>query len=971
MTANQDIALSGELARQYEPGAIEAALYERWMERGYFHAEVDRDRAPYCITIPPPNVTGELHMGHGLCYTIHDVLVRWKRMQGLATLCLPGTDHAGIATQNVVERMLAEKEGLSRHDLGREAFVQRVWEWKEKYGSTIIEQMKSLGCSFDWERERFTMDAAYSEAVLEAFIHLFNEGYIYRGYRVSHWCPRCRTAISDIEVDDEEQAGSLWYFKYPIEDGYMFGTEHIVIATTRPETMLGDTAVAVHPEDPRYQSLIGRHVVLPIMGRRIPIIADPILVDPEFGTGALKVTPAHDFNDFDAGERNDLPKITVIGPDARMTEEAGPFAGMDRMDARAAVVERMNNDGLLVKIEDHTIVAPICDRCKTVLEPLLSEQWYCRMSELAAPAIGVVREKQIQFTPDRWEKVYLDWMERLRDWCISRQLWWGHRIPIYYCDSCGKVTAARRPPERCAACEGISFTQDPDVLDTWFSSSLWPFATLGWPQRTPELDYFYPTSALITASEIIYLWVARMIFMGMEFMKDIPYPDVYIYATVLDANGERMSKSKGNGINPVLLVSQYGADATRYAIVTQAGKAQQIRFVLEKQCPECKDWSLIDAERCRCGQPFPEEVEWRAPQVAQARLFCNKIWQASRFVMMNLGEDEGPRTEDESQTLRLQAPLLEAGRGRARGPGGAETEDEGPGTEDESQTLRLQAPLPASGRGRERGLEDRWIFSRLANVTQSVNEGLAAYDLDVATRSLHEFVWSEFCDWYIELAKRRLSGGDPTIRENLRVILDTILRLLHPFMPFLSEAIWQRLPEHGATLMLAGFPEVNLEQTDLDSEQKMEQLMDLVVKIRNMRSELKVAPGLRIPVFLSNVAENLTGWMEIVENRARCNIEFETNPQEGDSRGSAVSASGSIAIRIPLEGLVDFEKERARLSGEIASLEKEIEGLDRQLSNDQFLTRAPENVVSEKRRRRAELEERLRMAAEALQRSGT
>ena len=890
MSEIEKISSSAGLSQKYEPGEMEERVYANWIARGFFHADPASSRPRCCLTIPPPNVTGELHMGHALCYTIHDVLVRWKRMQGFTTLCLPGTDHAGIATQNVVERMLAA-QGVSRHDLGRDGFIARVWEWKEKYGSTIIEQLKKLGCSFDWERERFTMDARYSDAVLEAFIHLFNKGYIYRGTRVTNWCPRCRTAISDIEADDEERASSLWHIRYPIENGYAFGTEFIVIATTRPETMLGDTAVAVHPDDPRYQALIGRHVILPLVGRRIPIIADPILVDMEFGTGALKVTPAHDFNDFEAGERSNLPRVTVIGPDGRMTEDAGGFAGMDRMDARQAIVEALEAEGLLVSVDDYTIKAPICDRCKTVLEPLLSEQWFCRMKELAAPAISAVKNGDVRFIPDRWGRVYLDWMERLRDWCVSRQLWWGHRIPVYHCASCHHAVGARQAPTSCDRCGHLTFTQDPDVLDTWFSSALWPFATLGWPERTPDLEAFYPTDCLITAPEIIYLWVARMIFSGLEFMQAKPFSDVYIYATVLDKHGDRMSKSKGNGINPLDLVSQFGADATRYGIVAQAGKAQQIRF--------------------------SEDL------VSQARNFCSKVWQSSRFVLTNLEK-------------------LDASEFGAHDPPAAQS------------------------------LEDRWIFSRLAAVTSAVNQGLASYDLDVATRSLHEFVWNEFCDWYIELAKPRLASSDPSMAKNLRVILDTMLRLLHPFIPFLTEEIWRQLPGSGEALMVAEFPKSHPTDQDAGAEAAMASVIDLVVRIRNMRAELKVQPGLQIPVFLSALPSSDVGVKEIIQGRARCRVSVEDGRIEDTEqvRGSAISSSGGVRIRIPLEGLVDLGKERARLASEIASITREMEGLQKQLSNDQFISRAPAAIVNEKRERLSELEIRLQQAQAATDRIG-
>lgn len=859
----------------YDPASVESRWYQFWLEKDYFHAEVDASRPGYCITIPPPNVTGSLHIGHALCYTIQDVLTRWKRMQGFNTLCLPGTDHAGIATQNKVEQQIAE-QGLTRHELGREKFLERVWAWKEKYGGEILHQFRTMGFSFDWARERFTMDARYSDAVLESFVRLFDKGYIYRGVRVINWCPRCHTAISDIEVEYVEQRSHLWHIRYPLEDG----SGHLVVATTRPETMLGDTAVAVNPGDERYLGLVEKHAVLPLQDRRIPIVADEY-VDVEFGTGAVKVTPAHDPNDFEIGVRHNLPQVVVIGPDGSMTREAGPrYEGLDRFQARRRVVEDLESRGLIESIEDYTHSVGTCERCHTVIEPLLSEQWFCRMKELARPAIEAAKQGRVKFFPDRYARIYIEWMENVKDWCISRQLWWGHRIPVWKCEDCGEYTAAKSAVEACAKCGGSSVTQDPDVLDTWFSSALWPFATLGWPEHTPELDYFYPTDVLVTAREIIYLWVARMIFSSLEYLDTIPFEDVYIYATVLNEEGKRMSKSLGTGVDPLDLIERFGADALRFALIQQAGMNQDIRF----------------SDR----------------RVEDTRNFCNKIWNASRFVIMNL---EDSRPAKSSQTA-----------------------------------LRI---------------EDRWILSRLYRTAQAVNEGFSRYEMNDAARALYEFVWSEFCDWYIEMAKPRLRDGDEEralVQEVLCRVLDATLRLLHPIMPFITEEIWQALPHDGESIMVARFPAADAAAFDEEAETEMAVLMDVVRAVRNLRAEAGAPPGKPVDavVVASNSARGVIERnADAIKSLARvAELRLADRVPEAD-RGRYLSAHvPGLDVYLDAAGLVDIDKELSRIDSDLASIAKELARSEGKLANEQFVSRAPAEVVEKERRIVAELVER-------------
>lgn len=863
-----------QLPTVYDPAQVEKKWYEYWLDNNYFHAEVREGKPENCITIPPPNVTGSLHIGHALCYTIQDVLTRWKRMQGYETLCLPGTDHAGIATQNKVEQQIAE-QGLSRHDLGRDEFLKRVWAWKEEYGGQILHQFKTMGFSFDWSRERFTMDEGYVDAVLESFVRLFNKGLIYRGARVINWCPRCHTAISDIEVEYVEQHSHLWHLRYPYEDG----SGYVVVATTRPETMLGDTAVAVNPADARYEDKIGKKVKLPLTDRVIPIVADEF-VDMEFGTGAVKVTPAHDPNDFEIGLRHNLPQVVVIGPDGAMTQEAGvDYEGLDRFVAREKVVENLEAQGLMEKIEDYSHSVGTCERCHTTIEPLLSEQWFCKMKELAGPAIDVVKQGKVKFYPERYASIYIDWMENIRDWCISRQLWWGHRIPVWKCEDCGQYTAAKTSLEACSKCGSSNVTQDPDVLDTWFSSALWPFATLGWPQNTPELDYFYPTDVLVTAREIIYLWVARMIFSSLEYLEQIPFKDVYIYATVLNEEGKRMSKSLGTGVDPLDLIDKFGADALRFALMQQAGKNQDIRFSDKR--------------------------------VENVRNFGNKVWNASRFVMMHL---EG-FTPDRDQL----------------------------GSE----------------------LADKWILSRLNRTIHTVNESLATYDIDDASNALYEFIWSEFCDWYIELAKPRLRGADQEkneARNTLYHVLETTMRLLHPITPFITEQIWQALPHEGESIMLAAYPEADLPAIDDEAEREMGVVMDIVRSVRNLRAELGVNPGKQVDITV--VADTLTRSLiernsSSVKSLSRIgDITFVESLTDVEKSKCLSAHLPGIDLYVEVAGVIDVDRELSRVTAELEAIVKELAPHEAKLSNEQFVSKAPAAIIDKERRIVAELNEK-------------
>ncbi len=860
-----------EIPKVYNPKNVEDRWYDYWVQKGYFNAEVNPEKTPYTIVIPPPNVTAALHMGHAYNNTIQDIFIRYKRKQGYEALWLPGTDHAGIATQNVVEKEL-RKEGKTRFDLGREAFVKRVWEWKEQYGSRIIFQLKKMGCSCDWRRERFTMDEGLSRAVREVFIRLYNKGWIYRGKYIINWCPRCGTALSDEEVEHKELAGKLWYIKYPVKDS----AEYLVVATTRPETMLGDTAVAVHPEDERYRHLIGKTVILPLMKREIPVIADRV-VDPEFGTGAVKVTPSHDPNDFEIGERHKLPQINILNNDGSLNENAGVYQGLDRFEARKKVVADLEAQGLLVKIEDHTHSVGHCHRCGTVIEPLLSQQWFVRMKDLARPAIEVVKDGRIKFHPaERWLKTYINWLENIRDWCISRQLWWGHRIPVYYCQDCGHMMAAQEMPPHCEKCGSTRLKQDEDVLDTWFSSWLWPFSTLGWPDDTPELRYFYPTDTLVTGPDIIFFWVARMVMAGMEFMKDIPFKDVYLNGIVRDHLGRKMSKSLGNGIDPVEVIEKYSADAMRFTLIMLSSEGQDINLA--------------------------------ESHFEMGRNFSNKIWNAFRFLALNMDE---PRDNYRDYQAHYQ-------------------------------------------------LMDRWILSRLQRAIAGVGGNLDNFRINDSLNAVYRFFWHEFCDWYLELIKPRLSA-DAAPEERATAlsiathVMKTSMSLLHPYIPFITEEIWHRLKSGDEeSIVVSPWPEVVEELIDQEAEARMRFLQETIGAVRNIRSELNVPPAKWATLkFKTDEAEKdalLNRYAAYLRQLARVE-RIEKIPAEEKVAAAAVAVVDGVELFVPLAGLIDISAEKKRLEKEIGRLEGQIAGLEKKLSNEQFLTRAPERVVQQERKK--------------------
>lgn len=872
-----------DIPKAYEPHRAEKNWFAIWEQRGYF--KPSGDGPVYCITIPPPNVTGSLHIGHALCYTIQDVLIRFKRMQGCRTLCVPGTDHAGIATQNVVEKQL-RKEGLTRHKLGREKFLERTWDWVREYGGVILSQLRQMGCSFDWERTRFTMDDAYVAAIMECFVQWWEAGLIYRGKRVINWCPRCLTAISDIEVEHEDRPAKLYHLRYPFKDGSGF----VVVATTRPETMLGDTAVAVNPKDERYTDQIGKTIILPLVGREIPLIADDY-AKAEFGSGAVKVTPAHDLNDFEAGLRHNLPQVIVIDEHGRMNDAAGPsYAGLDRFAARERVLADLEAQGFVEKIENYTVPTAVCARCHTVIEPLLSDQWFVKMKELAAPAIDVVKQGRVKFVPERYERTYLEWMENIRDWTISRQLWWGHRIPVWTTED-GEQIVARSQAEAEQKANGKQITQDRDVLDTWFSSALWPHAVLGWPQQTDDLKEFYPTSVLITARDIIYLWVSRMIMTGMYFIGEIPFSDVYIYATVLDEQGRRQSKSLGTGVDPLEVTGLYGTDALRFALLVRAARGQDIRFA--------------KVEKDDKQQPV------RQKQVEEARNFANKIWNASRFVMMNLGD----------------------------------------GSQVEARWVASEA------------LADRWILAALNTTIEQVTNALEEYRLNEAAQTLYHFFWNEFCDWYIEMTKTQFAASEDSTatrdaRNRIVYVLETSLRLLHPLMPFITEEIWQRLPHAGDSIMVAEWPKADAAREDAQARAEMETLIALVTKVRNIRSEMSIPPSSRLQLHIGTTDQSARALIdqnaEHIKRLAR--VEAITIADQLPALESAPrDVVAGMEIAVPLEGLIDVAKEKERVTKEIARKETEAAGLGSRLDKASFVERAPREVVAQTRNRHLEL----------------
>ncbi len=871
---------SVKLPKAYDFREVEDKWYRFWEEKGFFRADVSSNKPPFSIVIPPPNVTGQLHMGHALNNTLQDILCRYKRLKGYEVLWVPGTDHAGIATQNVVERELA-REGKTRYDLGREAFIERVWEWKEKYGNIIINQLKRLGASCDWSRQRFTMDDGLSRAVRQVFVRLYREGLIYRGERMINWCPRCHTALANIEVEGEEKEGAFYYIKYPLEDG----TGHLTVATTRPETMLGDTAVAVNPEDPRYQKYIGKRCILPLVGRRIPVIADPY-VDMEFGTGALKVTPAHDFNDFDIGKKHGLEAVQVIGFDGKMTEDAGEsYAGLDRYECRKKVLEDLEQGGYLEKVEPYVHRVGHCYRCKSVVEPMISLQWFVKTKPLAEKAMEAVRRGNTRIIPVKWEKDYFNWLENIEDWCISRQIWWGHRIPAWYCKDCDEVIVDETPPALCSKCGSGDLEQDPDVLDTWFSSALWPFSTMGWPDETDELKRFYPTSVLVTGFDILFFWVARMMMMGLHFMKDVPFRDVYVHALVRDAQGQKMSKSKGNVIDPLVVMERYGTDAFRFTLAAFAVQGRDIRLAEER--------------------------------IEGYRHFVNKIWNAARLLLMNLD---------------FSRPLAE---------------------------------IP----DKPDNLVHRWIISRLGTVVKQVEDALENYHFNEHANVLYQFMWHEYCDWYLEMIKPDLYGDDPHKKEVARAVaarvLENILIMLHPIMPFVTEEIWQRLPQTQGSIMKASFPDASSFRHDSEAEEQVNLIRDVIFGIRNIRGEMNIAPGARVDVvcryYNQADCDVLTDYDYLVKELARVNS-FEILPAEKSEKPkvAAGSVAGGVEIYVLLEGLLDFKAELKRLDKEIGKVEKELELSRKKLNNEDFLNKAPEEVITREREKAERLTDKIK-----------
>jgi len=922
-----------QLEKAYDPGQVEERWYRFWTDKGYFHASVDHPGTPYCIVIPPPNITGSLHVGHALNNSLQDILIRWRRMQGRNALWVPGTDHAGIATQNVVERHLMDTEGLSREDLGREKFIQRVQEWRNQYGGSIIQQLKRLGASCDWSRLRFTLDEGLSKAVREVFVRLYEDGLIYRGERLINWCPHCLTALSDIEVEREETKGKLYYIGYPLSDDHAV---RLTVATTRPETMLADTAVAVHPEDPRYNRLIGGAARLPLTSRTIPIVGDSILVDREFGTGAVKITPAHDFNDFEAGNRHGLARLSIFTEDAKLDpgglREAQVEESLQRQialkttrEARKLVVEALDKGGFLKKVEDHPMALGRCYRCKTVVEPYLSPQWFVKIKPLAEPAIKAVETGRVRLIPESWVNNYLGWMRDIKDWCISRQIWWGHQIPAWYCRSCNEdailetahgvgataeggtlpaaskksftITSAAKPivartkPAHCPGCSAGDFVRDPDVLDTWFSSALWPFSTLGWPEQTPELKQFYPTSALVTSFDILFFWVARMIMMGLKFMGDVPFRDVYIHALVRDAEGQKMSKSKGNVIDPLSVMERYGTDALRFTLAAMASPGRDIKLSEER--------------------------------IEGYRNFANKLWNAARFILEHVFEEGGAGREKNRRTVP---------------PG-------------------------------RRGETDRWLMSRLADCIGKVQHSLEAYRFDEAAHHLYHFTWHEYCDWYLELSKPVLRGSEDRaeeaaiVRGTLVETFEILLRLLHPFMPFITEEIWQKLPREGTSVMLAPFPTARPDWSDKEAEEGIQSLIGVVSEIRAIRAKYGIPPSRALAAQVSphgdRKAEIVRRNQERIETLARLgarNLALLPSGGQPDRRkGLAVGYTEGATVYVLLEGIIDLRKERERLTKRIRELEGLIERETKKLANPDFVNSVSAEVLEKSRAKEAEL----------------
>lgn len=873
--------MAKELDKQYSPQNVEDRTYKFWCDHKYFHAEVNPDKKPYTIVIPPPNITGQLHMGHALDETLQDILIRWRRMEGYETLWLPGTDHASIATEaKIVEAM--RKEGITKEEIGREKFLERAWEWKAQYGGRIVEQLKKLGSSCDWDRERFTLDEGCSKAVREVFCKLYDKGLIYRGERIINWCPHCLTSISDAEVEYEDQAGHFWHLRYPFKDG----SGYLELATTRPETLLGDTAVAVNPNDERYKDMVGKTLILPIVHREIPVIADDY-VDIEFGTGVVKITPAHDPNDFEVGLRHNLEVINVLTPDAKIVDDYPKYAGMDRYEARKAIVEDLQAEGALVEIEDYSHNVGTCYRCGTTVEPRVSKQWFVKMEPLAKPAVEVVRNGEVKFVPERFDKTYFHWMENIKDWCISRQLWWGHRIPAYYCDDCGEVMVSAQEVHTCSKCGSNHVHQDPDTLDTWFSSALWPFSTLGYPDDTKELEYFYPTDTLVTGYDIIFFWVARMIFSGVEHMGQVPFHTVLIHGLVRDAQGRKMSKSLGNGIDPLLVIDQYGADALRFTLATGNAPGNDMRFSDEK--------------------------------VKASRNFANKLWNAARFVLMYLGNDYSY-------------------------PG-----------------------LP-----KDLAIEDKWILSKVNTLAKEVTDNLERFELGIAVAKLYDFIWDVFCDWYIEIAKIRLQSGEgaDTAKAVLVYVLTDILKLLHPFMPFITEEIYQAIPHDTESIMISKWPEYDPTLSFADEEAQMEKIMDAIRAIRNRRAEMNIPPSKKSKVYVETAfADVFAVGSEFIKRLAYAS-DVEIADAFGDLGNTVTIVTNDAKIYIPLGDLVDFEAEAKRLQKELAAAEEKLAFINKKLDNPGFVNKAPEKVVQQNRDEAAKLKEKIANLRSSLENLG-
>ena len=870
--------MSKELAKAYEPKEVEDRIYDFWMKGKYFHAEVDPKKKPYTIVIPPPNITGQLHLGHAMDETLQDTLIRWRRMQGYSALWLPGTDHASIATEaKIVEAM--RKEGITKEEIGREKFLERAWAWKDQYGGRIVEQLKKLGSSCDWDRLRFTMDEGCNKAVNHVFKKLYDKGLIYRGERIINWCPHCKTSISDAEVVFEEKEGSFWHLRYPLSDG----SGYIELATTRPETMLGDTAVAVHPDDERYKALVGKTVILPLVNKEIPIIADSY-VEQDFGTGVVKITPAHDPNDFEVGLRHNLPVINVMDDGGVINENGGKYAGMPALEARKQIVKDLDEAGFLIKIEPIKHNVGTCYRCGTVVEPRVSTQWFVKMEPLAKPAIDAVKDGDIRFIPERMDKVYYNWMENIKDWCISRQLWWGHQIPAWYCE-CGETIVSETVPTVCPKCGGTHLTRDPDTLDTWFSSALWPFSTLGWPDNTEELKYFYPTNTLVTGYDIIFFWVARMIFSGLEHMGEVPFNTVFFHGLIRDAQGRKMSKSLGNGVDPLDVISVYGADALRFTLVTGNSPGNDLRFSEEK--------------------------------VSASRNFANKIWNAARFILMNIeGKD-------------------------------------------------IDCALP-----KKLYTSDKWILNRFNNVTAAVTENLEKFELGMAVSKLYDFIWDDFCDWYIELAKIRMNGADEESADSARRVLvwtmSNTLKLLHPFMPYITEEIWQTLPHDGEALIVAKWPEYDEALSFPQEAKNLENVMALIRAIRTRRNEMNVPPSKKAHIYIDTA--HPAPYEEASEFIARLAYGSKVEIGTGfDVQGAVTAVTDDAKALLPMDDLVDKAAETARLNKELANAQKQLDTVMAKLANEKFTSKAPQNVIDGVKANGEKLEAKIKLILETLE----